>query len=97
MQQVRVNTWLSFRSAQPSNVAQFSVGDNSRTVETVLAETLCVSKDTRAQLLSHGLTGVQDRHYDKGVHLAAKTAALRAWNDYLADLCIGASARASRK
>ena len=23
-----MNTWLSFRSAQPSKVAQFSVGDN---------------------------------------------------------------------
>lgn len=29
MQQVRSNTWLSFGSAQPSKVAQFSVGDNS--------------------------------------------------------------------
>ena len=28
MQQARSNTWLSFRSAQPSKVAQFSVGDN---------------------------------------------------------------------
>ena len=31
MQQVRVNTWLSFRSAQPSKVAQFSVGNNTAT------------------------------------------------------------------
>ena len=69
--------------------APFRGGDIRRTVETMLAETLGVSKDTRAQLLSHGLTGVQDRHYDKGLHLAAKTAALRAWNDYVADLCIG--------
>lgn len=30
MQQGRSNTWLSFRSAQPSKVAQFSVGGNNR-------------------------------------------------------------------
>ena len=29
MQQIRVNTWLSFGSAQPSKVAQFSVGANT--------------------------------------------------------------------
>ena len=62
-----------------------------RTVETMLAETetLMISKDTRAQLLSHGLSGVQARHYDKGNHLPAKTDAMRKWNDFVADLCIG--------
>jgi hypothetical protein len=30
MQQSRLNTWLSFRSAYPSKVAQFSVGVNTR-------------------------------------------------------------------
>jgi len=30
MQQGRLNTWLSFGSAQPSKVAQFSVGANIR-------------------------------------------------------------------
>jgi hypothetical protein len=30
MQQGRLNTWLSFRSAQPSKVAQFSVGANTK-------------------------------------------------------------------
>jgi hypothetical protein len=29
MQQGRLFTWLSFRSAQPSKVAQFSVGANN--------------------------------------------------------------------
>lgn len=69
----------------------FRAGDIRRTVETMLAEseTLMISKDTRAQLLSHGLSGVQDRHYDKGTHLPAKTDAMRKWNDYVADLCIG--------
>jgi integrase len=67
----------------------FRAGDIRRTVETMLAETLMISKDTRAQLLSHGLSGVQDRHYDKGAHLVAKTTAMRVWNDFVADLCIG--------
>jgi hypothetical protein len=35
------------------------------------------------------LTGVQDRHYARGAYLERKRAALRKWNDYLADLCIG--------
>ena len=76
-----------------NNLSQqpFRAGDIRRTVETMLAEseTLMISKDTRAQLLSHGLSGVQDRHYDKGTHLPAKTGAMRKWNDFVADLCIG--------
>ena len=68
--------------------SRFRAGDLRRTVETILGETLRISKDDRAQLLSHGLTGVQDTHYDQGKYLAAKTEALRTWNDYLADLCI---------
>jgi integrase len=69
----------------------FRAGDIRRTVETMLAENLLISKDTRAQLLSHGLSGVQDRNYDKGTHLIAKTDAMRKWNDFVADLCIGAN------
>ena len=71
-------------TAQP-----FRAGDIRRTVETMMAGDLRISKDVRAQLLSHGLTGVQDRHYDKGHHLAAKATALRQWNDYVSDICIG--------
>lgn len=67
----------------------FRAGDIRRTVETMLAENLLISKDTRAQLLSHGLSGVQDRNYDKGTHLTAKTDAMRKWNDFVANLCIG--------
>jgi integrase len=75
--------------AKSQAIAPFRGGDIRRTIETMLSETLRISKDTRAQLLSHGLTGVQDRHYDKGQHLDAKRAALRAWNDFVADQCIG--------
>ncbi|MBU2286941.1 MAG: tyrosine-type recombinase/integrase, partial [Gammaproteobacteria bacterium] len=67
----------------------FRGGDIRRTVETMLGERLGIDKDTRAQLLSHGLSGVQDRHYDRGAYLETKTAALRKWNDFLSDLCIG--------
>lgn len=69
--------------------APFRGGDIRRTCETMLAEKLGISKDTRAQLLSHGLGGVQDVHYDVGSHIPAKTAALRRWNDFIADLAIG--------
>jgi len=67
----------------------FRGGDIRRTVETMLAQELRVPKDSRAQLLSHGISGVQDRHYDKGDHLEEKRRVLNAWNDWLADLCIG--------
>lgn len=73
--------------SEKQTATPFRGGDIRRTIETMLAETLHISKDVRAQLLSHGLSGVQDKHYDKGVHLPAKTAALRAWNDYVAELC----------
>jgi integrase len=68
----------------------FRLGDIRRTCETMMAETLRLSKDTRAQLLSHGISGVQDVHYDKGEHLEAKTAALDAWIRYLEAVRSGA-------
>ena len=61
----------------------FRGGDIRRTCETLMAGTLGIPKDTRAQLLSHGLTGVQDQVYDKGSHLEEKIQALRAWIAYL--------------
>ena len=79
---------VAMTEADPS-IPYFRGGDIRRTVETLMAERLGISKDVRAQLLSHGLGGVQDVHYDKGKHLDAKRAALRAWNNFLADLCIG--------
>lgn len=55
--------------------ARFSLGDLRRTVETRLAA-LGVSLETRAQLQSHGLGGVQARHYDRHSYLDEKRAAL---------------------
>lgn len=55
---------------------QFSVKDLRRTVETRLAAAK-VGKEVRAQLQSHGLSGVQDRHYDRHDYLDEKRAALQ--------------------
>ena len=65
------------------SVIPFRGGDIRRTCETMMAGMLGIHKDTRAQLLSHGLSGVQDKVYDKANHLNTKTVALRAWIDYL--------------
>ena len=56
----------------------FNVRDIRRTVETMLAG-LGISKDTRAQLLSHGISGVQAAHYDRHSYADEKRAALVAW------------------
>lgn len=53
----------------------FTAGDLRRTVETRLAS-LGVSADVRAQLQSHGLGGVQARHYDRHDYLEEKLHAL---------------------
>lgn len=53
----------------------FTAGDLRRTVETRLAGA-GVSQGVRAQLQSHGLSGVQARHYDQHDYLEEKRAAL---------------------
>jgi hypothetical protein len=55
--------------------AVFTPGDLRRTVETRLAAA-GVSMEVRGQLQSHGLGGVQARHYDRHDYLAEKRAAL---------------------
>lgn len=56
-------------------VSQFTPGDIRRTVETRLAA-LGVPAETRAQLQSHGLGGVQSRHYDRHQYAQEKRDAL---------------------
>lgn len=63
----------------------FDLRDLRRTVETKLAS-LKVSKDLRAQLLSHGIGGVQDKHYDMHTYSDEKNAALITWENWLAQL-----------
>jgi integrase len=55
--------------------ATFTVGDLRRTVETRLAAA-GVTEQTRAQLQSHGLGGVQARHYDRHSYAGEKREAL---------------------
>ncbi len=63
-------------------VAPFQMRDIRRTCETMLAA-LGVSSDVRAQVQSHGLGGVQAKHYDRHSYTKEKAAALSAWEDRL--------------
>jgi integrase len=64
----------------------YKPGDIRRTVETRL-QALGVSRDVRAQLLSHGRTsGVQARHYERYDFLPEKRAALQLWEEHLASV-----------
>lgn len=56
----------------------FQLRDLRRTVETMLAS-IGVSSDVCAQLLSHGLGGVQQRHYQRHAYTLEKKAALEKW------------------
>jgi hypothetical protein len=60
----------------------FQLRDIRRTCETALAR-MGVSKDMRAQIQSHGLGGIQARHYDRHDYMPEKATALRAWAKYL--------------
>ena len=72
--------------------APFNLRDVRRTVETELAR-LGVSRDTRAQLLSHGVSGIQAQHYDRHQYLPEKRAALETWERHLARLIDGTEAK----
>lgn len=62
--------------------APFQMRDLRRTAETLLAS-LGVSRDVRGQIQSHGLGGVQVRHYDRHDYALEKRAALEKWQRYL--------------
>lgn len=66
----------------------FDLRDVRRTVETMLAG-MRISRDVRAQLLSHGLSGVQVAHYDRHSYHDEKAAALIAWERELGALKAG--------
>ena len=63
----------------------FSLLDLRRTVETMLAS-LGASRDIRAQLLSHGLSGVQQQHYDRYDYMNEKRTILATWEKFLIKL-----------
>lgn len=66
----------------------FDLRDIRRTVETMLAG-MGVSRDIRAQLLSHGISGVQAQHYDRHDYLKEKHAALLKWERHLNRIATG--------
>ncbi len=70
------------------NGLPFDLRDIRRTCETMLAA-MRIHKDIRAQLLSHGLSGVQDAHYDRHGYIDEKRAALVAWEKRLDDIATG--------
>lgn len=69
----------------------FQLRDLRRTCETMLAS-MGISRDVRAQLLSHGLGGVQQVHYDKYEYMVEKRNALEAWGNRLKEIAGGAKA-----
>ena len=65
-----------------TTIEDFDLRDVRRTCETMLAG-LGISRDIRAQLLSHGISGVQAAHYDRYEYIKEKRAALVKWERYL--------------
>ena len=66
----------------------FQLRDLRRTVETTLAR-LGTGPNIRAEVQSHGLGGVQKRHYDQHDYLGEKRVALELWGSHLAALRAG--------
>ena len=69
---------LAMKVAGELERGPFSMRDLRRTAETHMAA-LGVSKDIRAQIQSHGLGGIQERHYDQHDYMPEKRAALALW------------------
>ena len=67
---------------EAGEAAPFTAGDLRRTVETRLAA-LGVSQEVRGQLQSHGLGGVQQRHYDRHSYQSEKREALERLYDLM--------------
>lgn len=66
----------------------YRLGDVRRTVETEMGR-LKISKELKAQLLSHNLGDIQNRHYDKYAYLDEKREALQKWENYLDTIMAG--------
>lgn len=67
---------------------RFQLADMRATCETMMAR-LGISKDLRAQIQSHGLGGIQARHYDRHDYMEEKRGALERWGQYLDELKVG--------
>ncbi len=66
----------------------FELRDLRRTCETMMAA-LRISSDIRAQIQSHGLGGVQARHYDRHNYMEEKRDALEKWVAHLERIVAG--------
>lgn len=76
----------SMRQSDPPEAREdFQLRDLRRTCETLMAG-LKISSDVRAHLLSHGLGGIQHRHYDRHEYAVEKKQALTKWNRELSKL-----------
>ena len=71
--------------AEGAITSGFCFGDMRRTCETSMAG-LRINKDIRAQIQSHGISGIQSRHYDRWEYLIEKQDALRKWDKKLEKL-----------
>jgi hypothetical protein len=86
----------SIAKATCAGDGRYRPGDIRRSVETRL-QRLGVSRDERAQLLSHGRTsGVQGKHYERYDYLDEKRAALALWEKHLASVVNGHGAATPR-
>lgn len=74
----------------------FSMRDLRRTAETHMAA-LGISSDVRAQIQSHGLGGIQARHYDRHDYMPEKRAALEKWSMRFRNLSPASRRTASSK
>jgi integrase len=68
---------------------RFQLADMRATCETLMARHGIADKDLRAQIQSHGLGGIQARHYDRHDYMPEKRAALERWGQYLDELKAG--------
>jgi integrase len=74
----------------------FSMRDLRRTAETHMAA-LGISSDVRAQIQSHGLGGIQARHYDRHDYMPEKRAALEQWSRRFRNLSAASRRSASSR
>lgn len=71
-------------------IEKFSFKDIRRSCETLLAS-IGVSLELRSQVLSHGRSGVQAKHYDRWTYLDEKRQVLEKWARHLRKIIAGPS------
>lgn len=87
---------IAAQMVKDKNAAElFQARDLRRTAETRLAA-LGISRDLRSQLLSHGISGIQAKHYDRHDYADEKRRALVAWEKHLADVRAGKTGKGGK-